>query len=173
MKERFDSGWIVPLRGSKTIGCLALNKKSLSHLYKHGRDVHAYLQQKLRTPELVKTKYQEDVRGITKLKAKSEKRFRNGLEMLRHFRRRHSLKFYGGLGLIVVAFAITSGFYTVDYFYKHHNLYYPSAFLTVGLTMIGGFLMVAGLILNAMNVMVGKINSVKRWEKASREIRQL
>jgi glycosyltransferase involved in cell wall biosynthesis len=173
MKDRFVTGWIVPVHGSKNIGCLALDRDSLRGMYDKGPDIYAYLQEKLRSKEFMKTNVTEEISGISKLKRSSGQRVRNLREWFRDLRRVHALKFYGGIGVLVVIVALASGFYTVDYFYRNQNLYYPTAFLTVALTMIGGFLMVAGMMLNAMNVMVSRIRSEKKWERASREIRKL
>ena len=71
--------------------------------------------------------------------------------------------------MIVLLFSLGSGFYTVDYFYKNQSLYYPTTFVTVILVMIAGFLLVAGLMLNALNMLVEKVRASKKWEKATCE----
>jgi hypothetical protein len=81
------------------------------------------------------------------------------------------MKFYGSLGLISVMGAMATGFYTVDYFYRNQNLYYPTAFGAALLIMIGGFLLVAGLMLNAMNVVEDRVRAMKKWESASEDFR--
>ena len=77
----------------------------------------------------------------------------------------HPLTFYGFVGMGILLTAMGSGFYTVDYFYEHGHLSYFPAFVTVALVMIGGFFMVAGLMLNSLIVLVERLEAMKKWAK--------
>lgn len=165
--DRFATGWISPKQGGDTIGCIALDRKNLEAL--SGRDVQEYLLGLLRSRELEMSRKTEDVLEHGKMKRSSE-RF-DPVGVFRLMRRKHPLKFYGGIGMALMLLSIGSGFYTVDYFYENQNLYYPSAFLTVALVMIGGFMMVAGMMLNALTVITEKVRSERRWRRS--EIRRL
>jgi hypothetical protein len=90
---------------------------------------------------------------------------RSPLETMSVIVRYHPLTFYGIVGMSILLLAIGSGFYTVDFFYKYGHLSYFPAFLTVALVMIGGFFMVAGLMLNSLNVLVERLEAMKKWTK--------
>ena len=165
--DRFATGWISPKLGGDTIGCIALDRKNLEAL--SGRDVQEYLLGLLRSRELEMSRKTEDVLEHGKMK-RNKDRF-DPVGVFRLMRRKHPLKFYGGIGMALMLLSIGSGFYTVDYFYENQNLYYPSAFLTVALVMIGGFMMVAGMMLNALTVITDKVRSERRWRRS--EIRRL
>lgn len=168
----FASGYVVPTKGEDTIGCLALDHAQLKKLSDRGEEVSSFLLGMARKQNLNKVVFNEAVEVVSK-KKKGEKNG-NGGNLWQRFtdlRRGHPLKFYGGLGVLTLLASLGFGFYTVDYFYKNQGLFYPTAFGTVLLVMIAGFLLVAGLMLNALTVMVNRIQSVKKWEKANQERR--
>jgi glycosyltransferase involved in cell wall biosynthesis len=168
----FASGYVVPTKGEDTIGCLALDHAQLKKLSERGEEVSSFLLEMARKQNLNKVVFNESVEVVSK-KKKGEKNGNGGSfwQKFTELRRGHPLKFYGGLGILTLLASLGSGFYTVDYFYKHQNLYYPTAFATALMVMIAGFLLVAGLMLNALTVMVNRIKSVKKWESANKERR--
>ena len=165
--DRFAFGYVVPETGDDTIGCLALDRKSLNELSEKGEDIQNILLEIAHSRALKTTTFTETMNVVSKRKKRKRSRERSNFERLKNFRRNNPMKFFGSLGIITLLGAVTTGFYTVDYFYNHHHLFYPTSFLTVILVMISGFLMVAGLMMNALNVMVERIRSVKKWEKAT------
>jgi hypothetical protein len=166
----FAGGWINPRNINGRIGCLALDRNNLLILSESKGDLEAFIEKMLSSKEYRKNMYKEIVEKRTKMKGALRRKF-DPRFILRAFRRSHPLTFYGSFGLISVLGAMATGFYTVDYFYKNQNLYYPTAFTAVLLTMIGGFFLVAGLILNAMNVVEERVRAIKKWESASEEFR--
>ncbi|RLF66599.1 MAG: hypothetical protein DRN57_06810 [Thermoplasmata archaeon] len=164
-EKGFASGYIVPERGEDTLGCLAFDLKHLRELKSTHEDVSEYLLSLSRKERLNKVTFNESMHIVSKKKERMNGKRRPLWVRFRNFRRNHPLKFYGSLGLITLLNAIGSGFYTINYFYINQNLYYPTAFLTVLLVMIAGFLLVAGIMLNALNLIVEKVHMTKRWEK--------
>lgn len=163
--REFASGYVVPFSGEDTIGCLALDRNQLKKLGSRGEEVSSYLLDLGRRENLREVVFNEDVMEISKKKEKKRGKRRSFRTRIVNFRRNHPLKFYGSMGLLVLMFALGFGFYTVDYFYTHQHLYYPTAFSTVLFIMIAGFLLVAGLMLNALNVLVEKIRTTRKWER--------
>jgi glycosyltransferase involved in cell wall biosynthesis len=166
----FAGGWINPRNENGKIGCLALDRKNLVLLSGPETDLDSFIEKMLSSNDYRKNMYREIVKKRSKMKEGSKQRF-NPHAFIRNLRRNHPMKFYGSLGLISMVGAMATGFYTVDYFYKNQNLYYPTAFGTALLIMIGGFMLVAGLMLNAMNVVEERVKAMKKWESASEDFR--
>ncbi len=166
----FAGGWINPRNENGRIGCLALDRKNLELMNGSKTDFEAFIEKMLSSNEYRKNMYKEMVKKRSKMKEKARPRF-NPHVFIRNLRRQHPMKFYGSLGLISIVGAMATGFYTVDYFYENQNLYYPTAFGAALLIMIGGFMLVAGLMLNAMNVVEESIKAMKKWESASEDFR--
>jgi len=166
----FAGGWINPRNENGKIGCLALDRKNLEIMNVSKTDLDAFIERMLSSNDYRKNMYKEIVKKRSKMKERGRQSF-NPHAIMRNLRRNHPLKFYGGLGLLSVIGAMATGFYTVDYFYKNQNLYYPTAFGAALLIMIGGFLLVAGLMLNAMNVVEERVRAMKKWESASEDFR--
>lgn len=166
----FAGGWINPRNENGKIGCLALDRKNLELMSGSKTDFEAFIEKMLSSNDYRKDMYKEIVKKRSKMKERDRQRFIPHV-FIRNLRRNHPMKFYGGLGLISVVGAMATGFYTVDYFYKNQNLYYPTAFGAALLIMIGGFMLVAGLMLNAMNVVEDRVRAMKKWESASEDFR--
>jgi len=166
-KSRFASAYIRPIRGRSGIGCWAIDRGILKQM---GSDPETDIKEKIL--ELASKEDLELWAVSEEVSFQSKKTRRNlfelfkrsPIEVLSGLIRYHPLLFYGISGLLVLSLAILSGFYTVDYFYKHNQLNYFPAFITMALIMIGGFLMVAGLILNAWNVLIERLNAVSKWK---------
>jgi len=163
--KEFATAYVVPTKGEKTIGCLAVDRNQLLKLKDRGEEVSSYLLSLSGKEKLKKVTFRENVSFVTKKKQKNNNGKKPILIRLRDFRRNHPLKFYGSLGLMVLLNAIGFGMYTIDHFYHHRNLYYPTSFATVFLVMVAGFLLVSGLMLNALTVMLEKVKATKKWEK--------
>ncbi|MGA1873942.1 MAG: hypothetical protein ACMUHY_09765 [Thermoplasmatota archaeon] len=166
--ERFASGYIRPVNGHGSIGCWAIDKGLMGMV---GGDMELDVEQKL--VELA-SKQDLEVLAIKERISLNSKRKRKNLfnvfrrsplETLSIIVKYHPLTFYGSVGMAILLVAIGSGFYTVDYFYDHGHLSYFPAFTTVALVMIGGFFMVAGLFLNSLNVLVERLEAMKKWVK--------
>ncbi len=166
-KSRFASAYIRPIRGRSGIGCWAIDRGILKQM---GSDPETDIKEKIL--ELASKEDLELWAVSEEVSFQSKKTRRNlfelfkrsPIEVLSGLIRYHPLLFYGISGLLVLSLAILSGFYTVDYFYNHNQLNYFPAFITMALIMIGGFLMVAGLILNAWNVLIERLNAVSKWK---------
>jgi hypothetical protein len=164
--ERFASAYIRPMKGNGAVGCWAIDKGLLGRI---DGDVEMDVEKKL--VELASNEQLEVFAINEKItltsKRKRRKMFnlfkRSPLQTLAYIMKYHPLTFYGAVGMGILLTAIGSGFYTIDYFYKHNELNYFPAFLTVALVMIGGFFMVAGLMLNALNVLVERLEAMKKW----------
>lgn len=165
--KKFAYGYVEPDKGEDTIGCLALDRNNVMKLKEKEEDIEMILLEIAHSQDLRKTRFTESIEMVTKRKLEEKKEKVGFVETFRMIRRQHPLKFYGVLGVISLVGALISGFYTVDYFYRNQHLSYLPAFLTVLLVMISGFLMVAGLMLNALNLMVERIKALKKWEKAT------
>ncbi|MFW3145799.1 MAG: hypothetical protein ACMUIE_03190 [Thermoplasmatota archaeon] len=165
-EERFASAYIKPLEGRSGLGCWAIDKDLLGMV---GGNIEMDIEKKL--SELAHKENFEilavDERvsiASKRQRRKLMKGFRRSpLEMLTFLMRHHPLTFYGSVGMGILLLAITSGFYTVDFFYENGYLNYFPAFMTVALVMIGGFFMVAGLMLNALNTLVERLEAMKKW----------
>ena len=162
--DQFASAFVQPTVPGEEMGCWAFGKVFLKDLDPTKGGISDTL-----VAEAMKKKL--DVRTIDQKNGGSLKRMstpliripkRRPLEMFRNLRRHHPLKFYGGIGLVFLLISLGAGFYTVDYFYINQHLAYIPAFLTVGFLMIGGFFMVAGLMLNALNVMIERLEAMRR-----------
>jgi len=165
-EERFASGYIRPMKGHGSVGCWAIDKGLLG---KMGSEMELDVEKKLL--ELASREdleiYAINEQITLTSKKKRRKMFslfrRSPLDTISYFVKYHPLTFYGGVGMGILLSAIGSGFYTIDYFYKHNELNYFPAFVTVAMVMIGGFFMVAGLMLNALNVLVDRLEAMKKW----------
>ena len=166
-KSRFASAYIRPIRGRSGIGCWAIDRGILKQM---GTDPEMDIKEKIlelaSKEDLELWAISEEVSFQSKKTRRNlfELFKRSPIEVLGGLMRYHPLLFYGISGLFVLSLAILSGFYTVDYFYNHNQLNYFPAFITMALIMIGGFLMVAGLILNAWNVLIERLNAVSKWK---------
>lgn len=165
---RFASAYIKPVKETEGIGCWAMDRGILDKMGKGSGDD---IQQKML--ELA-TKEDLELWAISeKVSFQSKKTRRNFFQLfkgspinaMKGLVRYHPLTFYSVVGLVILSVAILSGFYTVDYFYKNGSLNYFPAFTTVTLIMIGGFMMVAGLILNAFNVLVERLEAMSKWKE--------
>jgi len=164
--ERFASGYIAPIKGPGSIGCWALDRGMLDIV---DGGIEFDVEKKLM--ELATDEDMEilavNERFLLNRKRQKREYFamfrRSPLHALSALVRYHPLTFYGSIGLVMLLFALGSGFYTIDYFYAEGELNYFPAFTTVALVMIGGFFMVAGLMLNALNVLAERIEAMKKW----------
>ncbi|MBN1389870.1 MAG: hypothetical protein JXA22_04415 [Candidatus Thermoplasmatota archaeon] len=166
--ERFASGYIRPLKGQGSIGCWAIDKDLIGMV---GGEKKLDVENKL--TELA-SKQDLEVLSIRERIPLSSKRKRQNLfsifkrsplKTMSIIMKYHPLTFYGSVGMLILMVAIAAGFYTVEYFYDHGELSYFPAFTTVALVMIGGFFMVAGLMLNSLNVLVDQLEAMKKWVK--------
>ncbi len=164
--EKFAIGFLLPAKKTDALGCIALDPNMLMQLSKKGEYIHDFIYDLFRSNKFEITNIQQEIAKPTKMKFKIKSRGRKMREIFINLRRQHPLKFYGGLGVAVFTTGLASGFYTVDYFYKNQNLYYPTAFLSASLILISGFLMVEGLMLNALTVLVERIKAARRWQEA-------
>ena len=165
--KKFAYGYVEPDKGENTIGCLALDRNNILKLREKEEDIELILLEIAHSQDLRQTRFTESIDLVTKRKKEEKKEKKSFFEMFRVIRRQHPLKFYGALGVLTLIGALFFGFYTVDYFYRNQHLNYFPAFATVFLVMVSGFLMVAGLMLNALNLMVERIRALKKWEKAT------
>ena len=164
--SRFASAYIQPRKGDGYLGCWALNSQIL---YEMGPDIDMNLRKYLL--EYASSENME-VLAIDELFSVNSKKQRNNmfnlfrrspLEMISALVKYHPLLFYGMIGMTFLLVAIFSGIITINWFYTHHELNYMMSFLTVALVMIGGFFMVAGLMLNALNIIIEKLEAMKSW----------
>ncbi|MBN1540292.1 MAG: glycosyltransferase [Candidatus Thermoplasmatota archaeon] len=163
--SRFTSAFVKPVRGDDTIGCWAISGRELSGLdLVHGR-VEEVLMDAARSGKLPMKVVHQDIRSSTKFQKKKLFNFPRGHLIGRAwtFALNNPFKFYGGLGLMVLLLSLLTGFHTVMFFYNNGYLSYVPALATIVLVMVGGFLMVAGLMLNALNVLVEKLEAMMRW----------
>ena len=163
---RFASAYIAPELPGQEMGCLALDRKTLERLSgSGGGNLEEMLVSMASSSELQLRTIRERVEVHTKRRRSPMFSIKGNRprKLFRKWRREHPLKFYGGIGMFLLLFSLVTGFYTVDFFYKHQHLSYFPAFATVVLVMVGGFFMVAGLMLNALNVLVEKLESAVRW----------
>lgn len=164
--ERFASAYIRPSQNVGSIGCWAIDRGLLSVM---GNELEVDIEQKLvnlaSKEDLELLSIEEKISLNSKRKRRRMFRLfrRSPLETLSIIMRYHPLKFYGSIGMMMLLTAIGTGFYTIDFIYKNGELNYFPAFTTVALVMIGGFFMVAGLILNALNTLVEKLEAMKKW----------
>jgi hypothetical protein len=166
--ERFASAYIRPVKGTGSLGCWALDRGLIGMV---GGDMEIDIEEKLM--ELARKQDLEILAINERISLNSKKKRsnminlfkRSPLETISVLMRYHPLTFYGGVGLAILLLALGSGFYTVDYFYEHGHLSYFPAFVTVALVMIGGFFMVAGLMLNSLNVLVERLEAMKKWAR--------
>ena len=166
-KRSFASGYIIPEHGEDTIGCLAMSQANLKNLLRKGEDAQNFILEMERSSDFEQTMFVEDIEVFSKKKVRrTKKRFRP-LRWFRNLRRQHPMKFYGTLGILTLLMSLVTGFATVDYFYRHLYLNYAYAFTTVFLVIVSGFLMVAGMMLNALQLMVERLRSIRKWERSS------
>ena len=166
--SRFASAYIRPEKERAGIGCWAIDKGILDKIGEGpGSDIQKKMIELASKDDLELWAISEEVSFTSKkTRKKFFKLFKGSpLDALTGLIRYHPLTFYGGVGLIILSLAIVSGFYTVDYFYEHKDLNYFPAFTTMALIMIGGFFMVAGLILNTYNVLVERIEAMSKWNE--------
>ncbi|MGA1821675.1 MAG: hypothetical protein ACMUIG_04035 [Thermoplasmatota archaeon] len=164
--KRFASAYIHPPKDGGSLGCWAIDIDLLESME---GDPEFDIEKKLE--EIADLADLELIAIDEKVSIQSKKQRRNFLkmfkkspiEMLSILVKYHPLMFYGSIGMFILLMSLISGFYTVDYFYKYNELNYFPAFTTVALMMIGGFFMVAGLMLNALNVLVEKLEAMKKW----------
>lgn len=167
-ETEFASGYVLPESGIDTIGCLALDKVNLNLLAKKEDNIQEFLLNMARSRSMDSTMFTEQIEVFSKKKKQKKRKFRPG-RWFKNFRRQHPLKFYGILGIITLISSLVFGFMSVDHFYKHQNVNYLYAVITVVLVMTSGFLLVAGMMLNALNMMVERVRSNKKWKKATEE----
>lgn len=164
--KRFASAYIQPRAGDGYLGCWAFDSELIKNV---GYEMEVDIKKQLF--ELASSENLEvlsiDEKFSVKSKRQRKKLFRlmkrSPGEMMTQLVRFHPLFFYGSVGLIIILTALFTGFYTINYFYSHNELNYFPAFLTVALVMLGGFFMVSGLMLNALNVIIEKIEAMKEW----------
>jgi glycosyltransferase involved in cell wall biosynthesis len=167
--SNFASGYVIPYKGSDTIGCLAMDRDNLKLLYDRGESVTDFLIDLARSGDLKTHTLSEAAKEYTKRKKTIRRRRTSFVRWFGEITREHPLKFYGVSGMLVLLLSLVSGFFTVDYLYKHQRLFYPTGFTTAALVMIAGFLLMAGLMMNALNVLVERVRASKRWQKATEE----
>jgi len=164
--ERFASGYIRPTNGQGSIGCWAIDRGLIGIV---GRELELDVENKLLD---LASKQDLEVLSINeRISLNSKRKRKNLLSVFKQsplktasaIVKYHPLTFYGSVGMGILLVALGSGYYTVDYFYKHGELSYFPAFVTVALVMIGGFFMVAGLMLNSLNVLVERLEAMKKW----------
>ncbi len=165
-EDLFASAYILPLSNTGGIGCWALDRGLLTMMEgDFGQDVEKKMMDLASKAELEVENVSERFRLNSK---KVRRRFLRSLlkfpiKTITYFFRSHPLTVLGGIGLSVLLVATGTGIYTIDYFYHYNTLNYFPAILTMALIMIGGFLMVAGLMLNALNVIVERLEAIKKW----------
>ncbi|MBN1390763.1 MAG: hypothetical protein JXA22_09000 [Candidatus Thermoplasmatota archaeon] len=165
--EEFQVEYVRPGKGNETVGCIALDRESVDMLARREEDVRDIFLEMAKSRGIVSERFIGSMETVARMR-KEEKRIRNRpLIRLWKMVNNNPLKFYGGSGMIIFLVAMANGFYTINYFYIHQNLYYPTAFITVLLVMISGFLMVAGVMLNAMKIMVERVRALKTWERST------
>jgi len=164
--SRFASAYIHPPKGDGAVGCWAIDRGLLNVM--NGDGVYKV------EDKLFELASEEDLEMLAIRERSGRKRKKQKTSLFKGIPtdpfkamtalvRYHPLSFYGSLGATSLFGAVLSGVATLQYFYKHNELSYFPAFVTVTLVMIGGFLFVAGLILNAFNVLVEKIEAIRRW----------
>ncbi len=162
--DDFASAYIVPGKGEDTVGCWAVDRKLIKRISATGNLEDALFEMMKRN----KLDYQK-IKGKISTPPKRKKRVMKWLpsmgpmELLRHVRRKHPLKFYGGIGMLILLSSLTTGFYSIGYFYTEQQLEYISAFLTVMLVMVGGFFLTAGLMLNSLRVLYERLEATVKW----------
>jgi len=163
--ERFASAYIYPPKNGNSLGCWAIDRGLLGMAVERNFRVEDKLLELASKEELEMLAIKESTESRSKKKRTYIlKAFPTSpLKVITILIRYHPLLFYGALGLLMILLALASGFYTVDRFYRTSELSYFPAFTTVLLVMVGGFLMVAGLMLNALNVLVEKLEAMKKW----------
>jgi glycosyltransferase involved in cell wall biosynthesis len=165
--ERFASAYIKPVKDKVGIGCWAMDRGILDMMESgSGTDIQSKMLELATKEDLELWAISEEVSFQSKKTRKNFFKLFKGspIDALSGLIKYHPLTFYSGIGLLVLSLAILSGFYTVDYFYRQNTLNYFPALTTVGLVMIGGFFMVAGLILNAFNVLVERLEAMSKWK---------
>ena len=164
--ERFASAYIHPVEEGGSIGCWAIDKGLLSKVGKGPEmDIEQRLQSLASMDNLELLAIDEKVSLQPKKKRYNIFKviWRSPLVSIPRIIKYHPLLFYGSIGMIILFLAMVSGVYTVDYFYREGELNYFPAFTTMALIMIGGFFMVAGIMLNALLVLVEKLEALKKW----------
>ncbi|MCU0799741.1 MAG: hypothetical protein MUC62_08745 [Candidatus Thermoplasmatota archaeon] len=165
-EDLFASAYILPVSNTRGIGCWALDRGLLTKMDgDFGYDVEKKMMDLSSRGELEV----ENVSERFRLNSKKVRRnfirsfWKYPTKTITYFFRSHPLTVFGGLGLFVLLVATGTGIYTIDYFYQYNTLNYFPAILTMALIMIGGFFMVAGLMLNALNVLVERVEAIKKW----------
>ncbi len=164
--DNFASAYIVPEKGEDTIGCWAIDRKLIKRISTTGKLEDALFDMMKKN----KLDYQK-IKGKISTPSKRKKGVMKWLpsmgpmELLSHIRMAHPLKFYGGIGMLILLSSLATGFYTIGYFYTEQQLEYVSAFLTVMLVMVGGFFLTAGLMLNSLRVLFERLEATVNWMK--------
>ncbi|MFO8051845.1 MAG: hypothetical protein R6V01_09140 [Thermoplasmatota archaeon] len=163
--DRFASAYVLPVRGDDSIGCWAMSREMLEKMTGRSGEIASRLLEVARSESLELETINEHVEVLTK--KRKRKRFhisrRGPLKRFTIARRNHPLMFYGFFGMITLLLSMGTGAYVVVFFYNEHNLHYLGALTTIVLVMISGFLLVAGLMLNAMNQLAEKLEAMKKW----------
>lgn len=165
---RFASAYISPPKEKAGIGCWAIDKGIFRQM---GRGSEMDIQKRI-----IELATKEDLELWAISEEISLQKKKNRKKVFELFKgspansfmglvRYHPLTIYGLLGLLILSVASITGFYTVDYFYRNNDINFFPAFLTAGLVMLGGFFMVAGLILNIMNILVERLEAMSRWNE--------
>ncbi len=162
--DDFASAYMVPDKGEDTVGCWAVDRKLIRRISTTGTLEDALFDIMKRN----KLDYQKIKGRISMPSKRKKKSFKwwpsmRPMELLVHVRRTHPLKFYGGIGMLILLSSIVTGFYTIEYFYRNLQLDYVSAFLTVMLVMVGGFFLTAGLMLNSLRILFERLEATVRW----------
>ena len=164
--DRFASAYVFPPKGGNSIGCWAIDRGLLDMM--DGGSISNV------ESELVDVASREDLEVLSikeMIETRSKKRNisflkflpRSPLGTITALVRYHPLLFYSMLGMATITSAFVGGLYTVNHFFKFGEVSYFPALITLFLFMIGGFMLVAGIILNALNVMVERLEAIKKF----------
>lgn len=168
--DDFASAYIIPDKGEDTVGCWAVDRKLINKISITGNLEDALFEMMKKN----RLDYQK-IKGKISAPSKRKKRVVKWLpsmgpmELLSHIRMTHPLKFYGGIGMLILLSSLITGFYTIGYFYTENQLDYISAFLTVMLVMVGGFFLTAGLMLNSLRILFERLEATVKWMKKEGE----
>lgn len=163
--ERFASAYIYPPKGGNSVGCWAIDTGLLGLNVEAGLNVEETLFELASKSELELLAIRENIISRSKKKRGNILRMlpRSPLSALSQIVRFHPLFFYSILGSLTLLASIVLGFYTLEYAYTHRAINYFPALLTATLVMVGGFLFVAGLMLNTLYVLVEKLEAMRKW----------
>jgi len=164
LKRKVALGYIQPYKGTDTIGCFAMDKKMMMNVLERRGDIVEIIRDMESSSEFDKHKIYDTM----EIKGKKRKITNSSLskrikKKAKYFRRNHPLQFYGLMGSLFFLGSMLSTYYTVDYFYKNQHLAYLPAFITVVLVMISGFFFITGLMINAFNTLIERLERLNDW----------